>query len=629
LSVINKYQVFIKKGKQILTFKTIIILLLLHCSAYSFAQKVTTDTFFLAKKKGLLGKLGKSFSFHPTPPSDTLGDALKNISPFIVHKGAVIRNLKIEKLVFGQSITDTSSIYKSHLTKFVNSLHFDTREITIRNNLFFKSGDSVKPYIIADNEAYLRTIPYLQDARILIKEVPDESWNYDSVDVVVLYKEVLPIGGVINSENNRNLYLQEQDDNLSGYGDRLKLMTLYDLDRVPQFGYGAEYLLRNIRGSFINLTAGFQNLAPAYNNGKREETRTYASLDLPLVSPHRRITGSMLYSYNFTTYQYLNDTTYYSDYKYNLKNFDTWIGFNITSKHNLYQHNDTKMKQFLSVRFIDKIYFDKPDKYKAIYNYQYASLKSLLFSYTAFKQELYHTSFIYGFGKTEDVPVGENGAFIGGWTNSENIKRPYLGIDLVKNYFTNNKNYFNLEFKTGTYINNGNFQDISILASIETFTRLRKLGNTRWLHRNFFTGSITQQINTTLNPPVYLNSRFGLPDFINPDSTGSTRVTGKYQSVFFNTWKFWGFSFAPFGFANACFMKPKNKNLDDGKLYASFGAGLRSRNENLIFGTMELKVSYYPVTTQNMSPWNISFNTDLRFSYNSVFVKQPDVVGVN
>jgi len=188
-------------------------------------------------------------------------------------------------------------------------------------------------------------------------------------------------------------------------------LTNIVLDKYPE-------LVQNIRGSFINLTAGFQNLAPAYNNGKREETRTYASLDLPLVSPHRRITGSMLYSYNFTTYQYLNDTTYYSDYKYNLKNFDTWIGFNITSKHNLYQHNDTKMKQFLSVRFIDKIYFDKPDKYKAIYNYQYASLKSLLFSYTAFKQELYHTSFIYGFVKTYFVPVGEIGEFIGGCKNS-------------------------------------------------------------------------------------------------------------------------------------------------------------------------------------------------------------------
>lgn len=611
-----------------LQLKIIGFALFLHCSLFAVAQNNNTDTFFLAKKKGLLGKLGQSIAIHPDEPKDTLGDALKSISPFIIYKGAVIRNVIISKIVYGQSINDTSLIYSNRLTKFANRLHRNTTENTIRNNLFFTAGDTIKPFIIADNETYLRTIPYLQDAKILIKEIADEEMNFDSVDVIVLYKDVLPISGTISSDNNKNAYIEAQDDNLSGHGDRLQTMLLYDMDRTPKFGFGAEYQKRNIKGSFTDFVAGYQNLYPAFNSGRREENRMYTRLEMPLVSPHRKFTGAIELSFNYTKNDFINDSLYQSDYKYQFKNFDSWVGYNITSKNNLLESSNRKKKQFLSFRFIDKDFFQVPDKYKHQYNFQYADLQSVLVAYTVFRQEFYHTSFIYGFGRTEDIPVGYNYAFIGGWTNKEYNSRPYAGLDLSKSFFANG-HYFNFGLKAGAYLNAGNFQDVSLLGSIDAFTRLKKFGNSKWLHRNFFSGSITQQINTTLNQPVFLNSDYGLNDFINPDSTGSSRLTGNYQSVFFNTKRFWGFSFAPFVFGGACYMKSRSKNFYEGDWYTRFGVGLRSRNENLIFGTMELKISYYPKTSQGMSPWNIVFNTDLRFRYNTQFVKRPDFISVN
>ncbi|MCW3087346.1 MAG: hypothetical protein JWQ78_732, partial [Sediminibacterium sp.] len=101
------------------------------------------------------------------------------------------------------------------------------------------------------------------------------------------------------------------------------------------------------------------------------------------------------------------------------------------------------------------------------------------------------------------------------------------------------------------------------------------------------------------------------------------------ESVFYNTWKFVGFSFAPFIFSNVTYLKPIGRYLETGDIYTAIGGGVRTRNENLVFGTMELKAYYYPRTTGPMSQWNVTFNTDLRFKYISQLIKRPDFVVVN
>ncbi|MEI6185222.1 MAG: hypothetical protein WCP65_06800, partial [Bacteroidota bacterium] len=63
--------------------------------------------------------------------------------------------------------------------------------------------------------------------------------------------------------------------------------------------------------------------------------------------------------------------------------------------------------------------------------------------------------------------------------------------------------------------------------------------------------------------------------------------------------------------------------------YTSMGGGVRSRNENLIFGTMEFKAAYYPRTTLNYNQWRITFNTELSYRYNSRYIKKPDFINVN
>lgn len=594
-------------------------------SAQSHQQ---TDSFFLAKKKGLLGKLGKSLVINAPAPADSVTAAKENIAPFKQYANKPIRKIYFTKIDYGQSINDTTKTIKNFLTKTISKLHTPTRQAIIQKNLFFNEKTNLNPYTVADNETYLRTLPYLQDAKIIVTK-PYGNLPGDSVDVDILYKDVFPVGGSIVSADNQNIFLEGNDENILGYGDRVQASLYSDLARNPTCGWGGEYVKRNIAGSFIDATMGYENLARTFNNGKRQEDNLYLKLDLPLVHPNRFLTGGLEASTHFTQNDYQSDSLYNSTYKYHYDYLDAWVGFNISHEKETAENKSRTVKKFITLRVNITDFKTVPDKYLHQYNYQYANINSFLASYTVFKQDFFHTSFIYGFGRNEDIPKGYNISFIGGITNKQSFVRPYYGMDVETNFFDKRKNYYNIIYRLGSYYRDNSFEDISFLTSIESFTRLRKLGDSRWLIRHFITGSITQQVQTRLNQPLILNSTYGLQDFTNPDTLGSTRATLQLQTVFYSTWKFVGFSFAPFTFGNMCYIKKVGVKIFDGNLYTEWGIGLRSRNESLVFGTMELRFSYYPRTVQNMMHWGVSFNTNLNFKYNSQYVQRPDFVEVN
>src|SRR6478735_166700 len=145
-----------------------------------FAQEVPAekDTFFLSKSKGLLGKLGKSISVDP--PVTT---PVKTANPFLVYSGKSIRFIEIMSLGFERNIYDTSRVKNTFSIVVANAFHKNTRDKIIVHNLFFREGNKLNPYLLADNERHLRDLAYIQDARILVTGVPGST---DSVDVIVI-----------------------------------------------------------------------------------------------------------------------------------------------------------------------------------------------------------------------------------------------------------------------------------------------------------------------------------------------------------------------------------------------------------------------------------------------------------
>jgi hypothetical protein len=590
-------------------------------------ESPVSDTFFLAKKRGILGKIGKSVSVSSNIPILADVDVLKNEESYAPFKGKIIHHIFIQKPGFNGTVNDSSKLTKNFFNTIGNHLHPNTSDKIIKRNLFLKEKDTLYPALVADNERFLRDISYLQDAKILVKQ---NNIFPDQVDLIVVCKDVFPVGGSADLGSTKLLNFEINDDNLAGTGDRIAIANMIDLDRNPHYGFAASYLKRNLMGSFIDLSWGYSNMIPAFNSGRREENLFYFKIDLPLVSPYRKWTGSFESALRYTTNRYINFPLYESDFKYRLRVFDSWIGYNIGMKKQLSSADIKKRLRYLiSIRAIQRNYEEIPTYYQVNYNSDYSNLSTVLGSLTVFEQDYYHTSYIYGFGRNEDVPEGFSMSMIGGWTNRNNISRPYLGYEYQRNYFTQKKNYLNYTLKFGGYYGNDRLEDISFLMAVESFTKLKKLGNSKWLIRHFLSGSITQLFNTRLNDPLRLSSMYGIPDFNNTGNKSSTRATLNCESVFYNTWKFFGFNFAPFGFTNLSFMKESGQPIIKGDLYSAIGAGIRTRNENLVFGTMEFRASFYPRTINNMPVWNITFNTALQYKYNSTLVKRPDFVSVN
>jgi hypothetical protein len=119
-----------------------------------------------------------------------------------------------------------------------------------------------------------------------------------------------------------------------------------------------------------------------------------------------------------------------------------------------------------------------------------------------------------------------------------------------------------------------------------------------------------------------------LPDFKYNSIGGSMRANVKAETVFFSPWSILYFKFAPFIFGSATAFKI-NGDTSKTKIFPAFGGGIRTRNESLIFGTVELRAVFFPKPDLYNHRFLLQFNTNLRFKYIQNFIRRPEFVHVN
>ena len=614
------YSSMLKRGLAIAILLVLVLTFFGANEGYAQDPSGVTDTFFLSKRKGLLGKLGKSMlsgapNTHP----------IEIANPFMAHTGKTIRFIAIKSLGFERDINDTNHIRNSFGVIVANAFHKNTREKVILNNLFFREGSKIQPYMLADNERHLREQVYIQDARILLVGVTGST---DLVDVIVLTKDVFSIGGNLSFSGIKRARVGIREENFNGSGSKVAVSTFYEKNRRPNFGYGVEVIRRNIKGSFIDWKVGFQNYKNAFNSGRNEEVYIYTQFEKPLVSPYIPWIGALDLSVNKTNNAYIKDSLYQSDYKYSYINTDAWFGYNFGSRRLLNTNVASRVRKLIAVRAMHLRFDQVPYTTSMIYDYRYANVAGVLMAFNVFKQNFYRANFIYGFGRNEDVPEGFSVSAIGGWTKKEERKRPYYGADMQYSHFNKKGFYSTYTFKAGGYTYNKAFEDVDILFNVDHFTRLKKMGS-KWLNRNFYSIGFTKQINPRLNQPLLLNSIFGLPYYHNGSVNADFRGTLKGESVFFNMNKISGFRLAPFVFGDMCVITPINKSISKSELYSAWGAGIRTRNENLVFGTIELRGYFFPRPVGVMRGMKVELSSNIRFKYNSNLVRKPDFVTPN
>jgi hypothetical protein len=543
---------------------------------------------------------------------------IKSEEAFLPYEGKVVRNIIVNHVGFESSITDTSAHIANKVVKVANALHVDSKEWVIRDHIFFQTKKPLNPYKLADNERFLRDLDFILDARIFI--VPLLSTE-DSVDVLVLTRDVFSIGGSVSPRGSNGFRFRTYDVNVAGMGQRLQYNGYYDADRNPVYTHEFYYRKSSVFGTLINATVGFTQLNTGSSYGDEEEQAYYLRLDRPLVSPYSRVAGGIELSRNWSQNFNVSPDTIFKNYRYSITDF--WIGYNIGIR----SIDTDRGRHFISARFFEQQFKVRPQRLYDQLNPLYNSRTSFLGSFTFFKQDFYKTQYVYGFGRTEDVPYGQTMSLLAGWQRLMGIQRPYIGIDAEKSFVHRKGNFYTFTFRTGAFPYRDQLQDATILLSGRLFSKL-KIHRRVMIRRSVdldFTYVFNQKTNTLLD----INNSFGIEGFLADSLLGTKRLHGRYEMIFYTNWKVLGFKMAPIVFTDLAFIAPKDELIFYDKPYLGLGTGIRTRNENLVFGTIELKFFYYPRTVEDMSNFKVTLTSNLRIKYSGSFVRPPSFIVYN
>jgi len=362
--------------------------------------------------------------------SDT--DLIESEQKYLRYDGQIIANIYLKKVpVFGGSVNDSLEFTVSKIERFGNSLHVNTKDWVIFNNLLFAEGDAVQPFELADNERILRQLPYIRDARILVVPRTEDK----KVDILVVTRDVFSLGLSINARDIDDIAISLFDRNLFGNGWEFRNTFRFRSKFDQKVDYEGIFDVNNIQGSFIGATLKYiyahdllQGWLRFYKDYLTPETRYAGGLDLIRTTLKDELQ-------NFQTVTHISNT------------YDFWLGRSF-----LLGGLESRRTIKIGARYFRKS-FDKRPVVLADSNFSFHTQKLYLANIILDKREYLTSSMIFGFGITEDIPTGYYYELTGGFSDEEFKNRPYVGFDMGLSFWFDDIGYMAFSTQAATYIN--------------------------------------------------------------------------------------------------------------------------------------------------------------------------------
>lgn len=515
-------------------------------------------------------------------------DFLRSELPFLAYEGKVIGRIRLKKVqVLAGSVFDTLEMAESSVSEFLNNLHYPTRDGIIRNNLLFKVGETVDPYLLADNERILRELPYIEDAKIDVVV-----WKEDEnlVEIVVITKDLFSLGispSVLDLNRARVAFF---DRNLLGLGTELRYTLHYDKREEPKFGHEGKYVMTNIKGTFISGLLNYENTF--------EGIFSRIFFERLFITPQIRYAGALDLGYFITNREeFLEDTVIENSYSTDYEDF--WLGRSFIIG------QDHSRKNIIISGRIRNDNFRRRPFVTADRNRFYQDSRYVLASLTFREINYYKSSMILAFGTTEDIPVGYLFQVTGGYEREEFARKPYFGIALGRAALWQRVGYLGATIDFGSFLNQGKLNEGVIATSVVYFTPLNHINNFRF--RQILLVDWTAGINRLPGENISLG------DFIRGLDggafVGTNRFILKAESIAFAPWNVYGFRFALFSYGDVGFLGGNARLLTSDNIFGSFGIGCRIRNESLVLKTVQIRLGYFLRTPDRFGAWQIDINT--------------------
>ncbi len=177
------------------------------------------------------------------------------------------------------------------------------------------------------------------------------------------------------------------------------------------------------------------------------ENATYLIINRPLYSTWARFTGGLTLSFNKSVNIYNLPEITYRDYKYNL--YDVWGGYNFTNQYKKTGYNSLSPNFGIEFRSFNMDFNLTPTQPELKYNPKYTSHNFLLGQFVVYHQDFFKTNYFFGFGRTEDIPMGYTYAASFAFDRWDTLKRPYTAIQAQKYWFLG-KNLISTTIGSGT-----------------------------------------------------------------------------------------------------------------------------------------------------------------------------------
>ncbi|WP_156176252.1 BamA/TamA family outer membrane protein [Hymenobacter terrenus] len=552
-----------------------------------------------SRRKTIVGRAASAlFRFTQRQDEQAGLDAVLLDRQFDRHNFKIVRRIEIRRLdAFGYSLTDSTRRPRTFLEKSGNALHIKTTRSRIRQVLLFRPGRALEPQALAESERLLRQTPEILDARVLVNEV---TTTRDSVDIEVLTTDVFSIRGGYEVGSATAGRISFGDDNFLGQGHQLRNSYRYGRnlssnsnERPQQWSYEGRY------------TAPFRHFVYAQARYRNEYNYRSGgvSVQRDFYSPSAHYAGALnlnSYDLNVTLKAPPEGEPYiYYPLRYTVQ--DVWVGRALRLRsYDLGYENPGRI--IVSARVLNTAYGAIPNPSPITipdYKNEYRNGMLLLGTVGYSVRRYYKDRYLFGFGRTEDIPTGTLVSFTGGYETNSAMPRRYFDVRLATANFSTRSGYLYAAVALGSYqlMNKKRRWEQGLLTTeLTSFTKLYHFGN--WQYRHFLSSKGT--IGLKRRPGDLLqgitNDR-GLRGFSPAQPILATsRFTLNYETTLFTPLSLLGFRLAGIAFADAAWVsdKPRGGPPFRNSPYTGFGLGLRFRNEFTALRTFQILVGYYP-----------------------------------
>ena len=560
-------------------------------------DRILTGLRSYTKRKTIAGKtLGALFNFTQRQQERAGLDAVLLDRQFDQHNYKIVRRIDIRTLdAFGYSLRDSTQRPRSFWERAGNTIHVRTAPSRVRQVLLFRSGRPLEPQALAESERLLRQTAEILDARVLVNEM---TTTRDSVDIEVLTTDVFSLTGGFELGGASAGVVTAGDVNFLGLGHQLSNRYQYGRDQPQPWSYEGTYLVpfRN----FIYAQARYRN-EYQYRTGGASVRRDFYSINT-------RYAGAFsvdFYDQHVLPLQPQNpppdQPLQYEPLRYSTA--DAWLGraFRLRS-YDLGYENPGRV--IVSGRVLRSDYYARPafDSSRTAPRYRTSTLLLGTVGYSV--RRYYKDRYLFGFGRTEDVPTGTLLSLTTGFDASREIPRRYLSGRIAAAGYSPRSGYLYASAELGAFQRTGGAESGGWeqgLLSAETlyFTRLLHRGNYQFRHS--LASHTLLGINRLDAERLFsgISGEQGLRGF-HPAGTllPTSRFVLNYETTMFTPLSFLGFRLAGVAFADAAWVTDRvGGGSPFGRSsvpYTGFGLGLRFRNEFTALRTFQILVGFYP-----------------------------------